>query len=84
MEKAKRREKKWKYMLHDPRIGNPTYPRAARGEDKEGREREKKKKKIHFSSHPGAAPTLSLSLSLRFQPPWQPPSLPLCLFRRSV
>ena len=35
MEKAKRREKKWKYMLHDPRIGNPTYPRAARGEDKE-------------------------------------------------
>lgn len=43
MEKAKRREKKWKYMLHDPRIGNPTYPRAARGEDKEEREREEEK-----------------------------------------
>lgn len=36
-------KKKWKYMLHDPRIGNPTYPRAARREDKEGRGREKER-----------------------------------------
>lgn len=26
--KGEKEGKKWKYMLHDPRIGNPTYPRA--------------------------------------------------------
>lgn len=39
MEKAKRREKKWKNVLHDPRIGNPTYHEQLEAKIKKGREK---------------------------------------------